>query len=61
MEQANDVKRAVRAALRSLEAAQSDPPPEERSKYIEAAIQQLVFAVEKLADLVMVQTKSEPN
>jgi hypothetical protein len=60
MEQANDVKRAVRTALRSIEVVGGDPPNEESSRHMAAAIQQLTFAVDKLVDLMM-QAKAGQN
>ena len=60
MEQADDVKRAVRTALRSIEAAEADPPKDESSQHMAAALQQLAFAVGRLADL-MLKAKSGQN
>ena len=44
----SDTKRAVRTALRSLEAMASQPPSEESCQLMAAAVQQLAFAIEKL-------------
>jgi hypothetical protein len=60
MEQSDDVKRAIRTALRAIEAAESEPPKEELRQHMDAAIQQLRFAVDKLADLMM-QARSGQN
>lgn len=60
MDQTDDVKRAVRTALRSIEATGTNPPKEESCQHMAAAIQQLAFAVDKLADLMM-QAKAGQN
>ena len=48
MQDDSDTKRAVRTALRSLEAMASEPPSEESCRLMAAAVQQLAFAIEKL-------------
>jgi len=48
MEDESDTKRAVRTALRSLEAMAVEPPSEESCQHMAAAVQQLAFAIEKL-------------
>jgi hypothetical protein len=53
MEQSEEVKRAVRTAMRSIEAAQVEPPTEEPCQHMAAASQQLAFAVDKLADSML--------
>jgi ribosomal protein S20 len=60
MEQSNEVKRAIRTALRAVEAAESGPNKDEEGEYVNAAIQQLQFAVDKLTDLMM-QAKAGQN
>jgi hypothetical protein len=44
-----DLKRVVRTAIRSIEAARGEP----RTDHLVAAVQQLAFAVDKLIDVVM--------
>jgi len=52
MEDVEELKRSLRTAKRSIEAAQISSPVES-SEHIAAAIQQLTFAVDKLIDLIM--------
>jgi len=52
MEQYDDVKRAVRAALRAIQATNDQQPSEKPCQHMAAAIQQLAFAVEKLVNLI---------
>jgi hypothetical protein len=59
-QQSEEVKRAVRTALRAIEAAETDLPADESSEHMAAAIQQLTFAVDKLIGL-MLQAKSGQN
>jgi hypothetical protein len=44
----SDTKRAVRTALRSIEAMAVEPPSEESCQHMAAAVQQVAFAIEKL-------------
>jgi hypothetical protein len=60
MEQSEEVKRAVRTAMRSIAATQGDPPSEEPDQRMATAIQQLAFAVDKMVDLMM-QAKADQN
>ena len=58
MDQVDDLKRAPRTALRSIEAIGADLPKEESCRHMAAAVRQLAFAIDKLVDLLM-QTKSD--
>jgi hypothetical protein len=60
MEKAEDVKRAVRTALRAIEAAETNLPRQESAEHVAAAIHQLNFALAKLSDL-MLQAKLGQN
>lgn len=48
MEQADDVKRAVRTALRSIEAAEIEASKDESTQHMVNAVHQMAFAIEKL-------------
>jgi hypothetical protein len=56
MEEHEEVRRAVRTAIRSIQSVEADLPKDTPSQQIAAAIQQLAFAVEKLVNL-MAQSK----
>jgi hypothetical protein len=58
MEEVDDLKRALRTALRSIEAIGADLPNDESCRHMAAAVRQLTFAVDKLVDLLL-QTKSD--
>jgi len=53
MDHSEEVKRAIRTALRSVEAVECKPPKDEACQHISAAINQLRFAVDVLIDLMM--------
>jgi len=56
----NDVKQAVRTALRSIKAAAVETSKEECCGHLAAAVEQLAFAVEKLTGQVeTLQRESE--
>ena len=61
MEQAEDVKRALRTALRAVEAMEGVASRNESTAVVGAAIQQLNIAVDKLAKEIAMQAKAELN
>jgi len=48
MEQADDLERVLRTALRAIEAAEIHPSNDESYQHMADAIHQLAFAIEKL-------------
>ena len=61
MEHAEDVKRALRTALRAVEAMEGVASRNESTALVNAAIQQLNFAVDKLAKEIAMRDKSGQN
>ena len=61
MEDAEDVKRALRTALRAVEAMEGIASRNESTALMNAAIEQLNFAVDKLAKEIAMQAKAGQN